>query len=172
MGWGGERVVNKIKPYDDFILTFGSVDILRLDEPDFADHVEETPSELQKTGIRGLKLWKNISLGMKDKAGKYIPIDDKRLKPIWDWSAELDLPIVIHIADPVAFFRPVDQYNERWEELQGSPRLVVLQAYSLPLKNSWSSRRAWLPRILIPRSSLLTVGRTARISAGLEPVPR
>ena len=82
--WGAEleRVVNKIKPYDDFILTFGSVDILRLDEPDFADHVEETLKNYKKTGIRGLKLWKNISLGMKDKAGKYIPIDDKRLKPI------------------------------------------------------------------------------------------
>jgi len=121
--WGAEleRVVNKIKPYDDFILTFGSVDIKRLDEPDFAQHVEETLKGYKQTGIHGLKLWKNISLGMKDKAGKYIPIDDPRLKPIWDWAAELNLPIVIHIADPVAFFRPVDQYNERWEELQGHP---------------------------------------------------
>lgn len=121
--WGAEldKAVEKIKPYDDFILTFGSVDIERLDEPDFAKHVEETLKEFKEKGIRGLKLWKNISLGMKDKDGNYIPIDDQRLKPIWDWSAELDLPIIIHIADPVAFFKPIDGYNERWEELQVNP---------------------------------------------------
>lgn len=121
--WGEEldKAVEKIKPYDDFILTFGSVDIGRLEEPDFAQHVEETLKSFKEKNIRGLKLWKNISLGMKDKAGNYIPIDDKRLKPIWDWSAELDLPIVIHIADPTAFFKPIDQYNERWEELQHNP---------------------------------------------------
>lgn len=121
--WGEEldKVVEKVRPYDDFILTFGSVDVSRLDEPDFHRHVEETLKSFKRKRIRGIKLWKNISLGMKDKVGNYIPIDDKRLRPIWDWSAELELPIIIHIADPVAFFKPVDQYNERWEELQHNP---------------------------------------------------
>ena len=47
-------------------------------------------------------MWKNISLGMKDKTEAY-PIDDERLKPIWETAAELDLPILIHIADSAPF---------------------------------------------------------------------
>ena len=43
------------------------------------------------------------------------------MDPLWDKAAELHLPILIHVADPVAFFDPVDEKNERWEELQGNP---------------------------------------------------
>ena len=36
-------------------------------------------------------------------------------------AGELGLPIVIHVADPVAFFEPVDARNERLEELLAHP---------------------------------------------------
>ena len=36
-------------------------------------------------------------------------------------AAELDLPVVIHIADPIAFFEPLDATNERYEELTEHP---------------------------------------------------
>ena len=52
----------------------------------------------------------------------------------WSWSRwttrgstrcgrgrELRLPVLIHVADPVAFFDPLDAANERWEELQAHP---------------------------------------------------
>lgn len=123
IAWGSEldRIMRKIEPYQDFIITFGSVDVTRLEESDYASYVKKTLAESKARGIRGLKMWKNISLGMKDSKGNYIPIDDERLKPIWETAAELDLPILIHIADPVAFFRPIDQYNERYENLQNHP---------------------------------------------------
>ena len=31
------------------------------------------------------------------------------------------MPVLIHIADPVAFFQPLDRFNERWEELHEHP---------------------------------------------------
>ena len=31
------------------------------------------------------------------------------------------MPVLIHIADPVAFFTPLDRFNERWEELHENP---------------------------------------------------
>ena len=123
MAWDAEldRVFRKLEPCLDFFVVFGSVDVSRLDEPDFERSVWKTVSESKAKGVRGLKMWKNISLGMKDKDGKYVPIDDKRLQPIWQAAADLDLPILIHIADPVAFFRPIDQYNERYENLLKHP---------------------------------------------------
>ncbi len=31
------------------------------------------------------------------------------------------MPVTIHVADPIAFFRPLDAANERWEELREHP---------------------------------------------------
>ena len=44
-------------------------------------------------------------------------VNDTRLDPIFETPGELNLPVLIHIADPVAFFDPLDANNERWEEL-------------------------------------------------------
>jgi len=72
-------------------------------------------------GAQGLKIWKPFGLSVCDAAGKLVAIDDRRLDPIWQTAAELQWPVLIHIADPVPFFDPLDQYNERWEELQAHP---------------------------------------------------
>lgn len=121
--WGQElaRLLRKIEPYHDFLVTYGSVDVSKFEEPNFDSFVYQTLRDSKSLGVRGLKMWKNISLGMKDRAGKPLAIDDQRLAPIWQGAAEFDLPILIHIADPVAFFRPIDPFNERYENLQRFP---------------------------------------------------
>lgn len=72
-------------------------------------------------GAEGLKIWKGLGLSVRDQHGELVRIDDQRLDPIWHTAAELKLPVMIHIADPVAFFDPLDEHNERWEELQANP---------------------------------------------------
>ena len=34
---------------------------------------------------------------------------------------QLNLPVAIHISDPIAFFTPTDRFNERYEELNNHP---------------------------------------------------
>lgn len=121
--WGSElvRMISKISTFEEFILTFGSIDISRLDESGFESYVRKTLQESVQKGIVGLKFLKNVSLKMKDRSGRYIPIDDKRLDVIWHTAAEFELPILIHIADPTAFFKPIDRFNERYEELMANP---------------------------------------------------
>jgi len=72
-------------------------------------------------GAEGLKIWKNFGLHVQDQSGNLVKIDDARLAAIWETAGELKLPVTIHIADPVAFFDPIDEYNERWEELTANP---------------------------------------------------
>ena len=72
-------------------------------------------------GARGLKVWKLLGLRARGPDGRLVPVDDPRLDPLWSNAAELDLPVVIHIADPIAFFEPLDATNERWEELHAHP---------------------------------------------------
>ena len=50
-----------------------------------------------------------------------MPINDERLDPVWAKAAEFHVPVLIHIADPVAFFDPIDAFNERFEELHYHP---------------------------------------------------
>ena len=41
--------------------------------------------------------------------------------PVWDAVAAAGVPVTIHVADPVAFFEPMDARNERVEELLANP---------------------------------------------------
>lgn len=75
----------------------------------------------KERGAQGLKIWKPFGLHVKDQHGKLADVDDERLSPIWQTAGELGLPVLIHVADPVAFFDPIDETNERWEEVGAHP---------------------------------------------------
>jgi predicted TIM-barrel fold metal-dependent hydrolase len=78
--------------------------------------------EAQKAwGAQGLKIWKPFGLQVRDHLGQLVDVDDTRLDPLWQSAGELGLPVMIHVADPVAFFDPIDETNERWEELGSHP---------------------------------------------------
>jgi len=121
--WGKEldRMLKKTYHYEDFFITFGSIDVTRLDERDFEGYVKKTLNESKEKGIKGLKFFKDVSLVSKDSSGKYIPVDDLRLEVIWEMASELNLPVLIHIGDPVAFFKPINGFNERYDELHAMP---------------------------------------------------
>jgi predicted TIM-barrel fold metal-dependent hydrolase len=72
-------------------------------------------------GARGMKVWKVLGLHVRDDVGRLVPPDDERLAPLWEAAADLGLPVTIHVADPVAFFEPLDARNERLEELLEHP---------------------------------------------------
>lgn len=110
-----------IEAHDDFIHTFASVDVSRLEEPDFGTYVDNLLKEFKALGVRGLKLWKNIGCGLKDSTGKFVGPDDSRLRPIWESAAKYDMLVLFHIADPKAFFTPVDEKNEFYESLITNP---------------------------------------------------
>lgn len=74
-----------------------------------------------KAGARGLKLYKELGMEFKDEKDKIIPINDSRLDAVWEKCADLNIPVLIHSADPKSFWLPVDKNNERWLELTKHP---------------------------------------------------
>jgi predicted TIM-barrel fold metal-dependent hydrolase len=72
-------------------------------------------------GAQGLKIWKDFGLHVRDEKGALAAVDDARLDPLWQTTSDLGLPVVIHVADPVAFFDPLDRRNERRDELRAHP---------------------------------------------------
>jgi predicted TIM-barrel fold metal-dependent hydrolase len=53
--------------------------------------------------------------------GTRLKVDDPELDPIWETCARLNVPVLIHIAEPAAFFEPLDFHNERYLELSLYP---------------------------------------------------
>ena len=74
-------------------------------------------------GARGIKILKTLGLYLREQVttGPLVPIDDKRFDPMWEACGALGFPVAMHIADPEAFFLPIDRYNERYEELNEHP---------------------------------------------------
>ncbi|MDD4362872.1 MAG: amidohydrolase family protein [Atribacterota bacterium] len=87
----------------------------------FGEWAAESVEKKIKIGASGIKIWKNLGLHIKDEKQELVKVDDYRLDPIFEKAAQLQIPVYMHIADPVAFFDPVDEYNERWEELSLRP---------------------------------------------------
>ena len=75
------------------------------------------------TARAGLKILKTLGLYLRENitSGTLVKIDDARFDPMWDACGQLNLPVAIHISDPMAFFTPTDRFNERYEELNNHP---------------------------------------------------
>ena len=74
-------------------------------------------------GARGLKVLKFLGLFVREnvKTGPLIKVDDRRFDPMWETAGALNMPVLIHISDPLAFFLPINRFNERIEELTAHP---------------------------------------------------
>ena len=110
-----------VKPYPHRFIVFTQIDWSKIDEPNFSAEMVAQLDDAVKRGARGLKVLKDLGLGVRDKSGRLIAVDDPRIDPIWDECGRLGIPVAIHTSDPEAFFTPVDKYNERYEEVMENP---------------------------------------------------
>ncbi len=126
-GWGEDILTDRLRRFKAFApdryRVFGGVDWSKwaAEGHSFADRSATRFRAQVARGAQGLKIWKPFGLHVTDDTGALARIDDPRLDAIWAAAGELRLPVMIHIADPVAFFDPVDATNERWEELGAYP---------------------------------------------------
>ncbi len=111
------------EPYPERFVIFGGADWSQWDTHGdrFGEWAAGRLRSQVARGAQGIKLWKVLGLSVKDQRGELVRVNDPRLEPIWQTAAELNVPVTFHIADPVAFFSPLDNTNERWDELGANP---------------------------------------------------
>jgi len=122
--WGDklQHVIDTmVKPYPGRFMVFTQLDWSKIDDPDFSHLMVLQLDDAVSRGARGLKFLKDLGLGVRDKSGKLIAVDDARLDPVFDECGRLGIPVFIHTGDPEAFFLPIDARNERYEELIEHP---------------------------------------------------
>lgn len=98
-------------------LTFALINFEGIDEPGWSAREAKRLEQGFIAGAKGLKFHKSFGLSYRHKDGSLVKIDDPKLDPIWETCAKASRPVVIHVADPAAFFTPLDNFNERWHEL-------------------------------------------------------
>lgn len=119
--WGDELEANLDRydrAYPGRFATFCHVDWRDLDRP---GALEGSLTASAAAGAVGLKVWKDLGLTVRDRKGHLVLLDDPRLAPLWAAAGSLGLPVWVHTADPVAFFEPVDECNEKLDALIGRP---------------------------------------------------
>lgn len=123
--WGDELEANLDRydrSYPDRFATFCQIDWEILDGRGSPDDLVKSLENSARAGARGVKVWKNLGLMAKVNDRLLMP-DDPSIHEVWEAAGSLGLPVLVHVADPVAFFQPMDEHNERLEELMAHPSI-------------------------------------------------
>ena len=118
-----EAVTKYDRAFRDRFYTFTEPSYSLFLNPDYPKLQAQAIEQAHKNGARGLKILKTLGLYLRGNitSGALVKIDDPRFDPMWDACGQLNMPVAIHVSDPVAFFTPTDRFNERYEELSNHP---------------------------------------------------
>ena len=125
-GRQGETLARGVRNYNSRhpgrFVVFANVDFRGIDAPDWGERAAaQLERDVKEGGAKGLKIFKNLGMDLKDARGERVRVDDQRIDPVWRKAGELWIPVLIHTGEPPAFFQPVDRHNERLLELTQFP---------------------------------------------------
>ncbi len=111
------------KAFPGRFYTFTEPSYERLTSPGYPQLQAQAIEKAHQQGARGLKILKTLGLYLRDRitSGELVKVDDPRFDPMWDACGQLNMPVAIHVSDPIAFFTATDRFNERYEELSNHP---------------------------------------------------
>jgi predicted TIM-barrel fold metal-dependent hydrolase len=120
-GGSGERLKRNVdairsSPYPDRFTLFANLDFGEFAAGWGAKAAAQLEQDV-RNGAIGLKIFKNLGMTARKADGSRISIDDPELDPVWAAAGRLNVPVLIHTAEPPSFYEPPDYTNERWLEL-------------------------------------------------------
>jgi len=118
-GATGDRLVQSVaairnSPYKDRMVMFTNIAFQEPVGPGFGQRVAKQIEDDVKNGALGIgEIMKNFGLRARKLDGSRLTLDDPELDPIWDAAARLNVPVLIHTADPQEFFQPINAERDR-----------------------------------------------------------
>lgn len=126
LGWMdafGERLDHMIEVFGRWPGRFAqlaNIDWSRVDRPDFGVTAADELERAVERGAKGLKIFKSLGLEVRTADGGLLRVDDRRLDPVFERAGRLDVPVLIHVADPRAFWEPLNERNMWSGVLEGA----------------------------------------------------
>jgi predicted TIM-barrel fold metal-dependent hydrolase len=89
----------------------GSFDARRWQDPDFASGTIAALHQQFRDGAIAVKIWKNIGMSLRNKAGGYVLPDDVAFQPIYQLLQKEDRTLIAHLAEPNGAWMPLGPNN-------------------------------------------------------------
>jgi len=86
-------------------------DLPGFDDPQYVDKAIEGLQRDFELGAVACKVWKNIGMDLRNPDGEAVLIDDPIFEPIFNFIAESDRTLLMHMAEPLACWQPLDESN-------------------------------------------------------------
>jgi predicted TIM-barrel fold metal-dependent hydrolase len=108
-------------PYPKRFAVFANLNFDGIDDADWGTTAAAGLARDIANGAQGLKFFKNFGMSVRYAGGKRMTVDDPKLIPVFEVCAREKIPVLIHVGEPSEFFKPHDEFNERWLELKLRP---------------------------------------------------
>jgi hypothetical protein len=122
------------------------------------DFAARTISSLQQyfdQGAIGVKIWKNIGMGIRSKSGEYLMPDNPAFTPIFEAVQRADKTLLAHLADLNAAWTPLDAANPDSAYYKNHPEWLMYGRSGAPPKEAILAAR---DRILSRHPTLRVIG--------------
>jgi len=138
----------------DFLGTFP---IFNFGEKDFAEQTIACIDHCMGLGAKGIKIWKNIGMALRDRQGRYVMIDDPAFTPVFAHLEKQAVPVMGHFGEPKNCWLPYEQMTTKGD-LGYFRRNPQFHAFQLPEMPSYEAQMTSRDRVLERHPKLAFVG--------------
>ncbi|WP_165234705.1 amidohydrolase family protein [Aquisphaera insulae] len=131
-----------------------TIDARGFESKDFTDRAIARVLRTFDDGAIGVKIWKNIGMSIRGKAGAYLLPDDPALLPIYEAIQKAGRTLVAHLAEPDGAWLPLDEKNPEFPYYSKNPQWHMLGKGTPPKEDILKAR----DRILATFPKLRVVG--------------
>ncbi len=112
-GWRdqAERYSKIAKDYPDRYAWCTSFSLPDYKDDNYAEKVIEGLKTDIADGAIACKVWKNIGMILQEPSGRFAQIDDEIFTPIFEFLGQVKLPVIMHLAEPLECWKPLDENN-------------------------------------------------------------
>lgn len=111
-------------------------DPYKFNEPSFPGQAIHQLDENFSQGAVAVKIWKNIGMEIKDRAGNFIMPDDPKFAPIYKEIAKRGKTLMSHVAEPDVAWGPPDPADPSWSYYQENPQWYLGNKPGYPAKKT------------------------------------
>lgn len=122
---------------------------------DYINRMIEGLSQDFDAGAVACKFWKNIGMDVRKPDGSFLMIDDPIFDPIYAWLAAEGRPALMHIAEPLACWQPLDENNAHYGYYSQHPEWHMVNKPEFPSHKALMAAR---DRVLARYPDLRVIG--------------
>jgi len=93
--------------FPDRLVVFWKPPFAKVKEATFFTDLVHELETAARMGVRGVKIWKDLGMYVRDSHDTLLKSDDLRLGPFWEKCGALGLPVLIHVADEREYWYPL-----------------------------------------------------------------